>query len=486
MKKKPAFGKRFARVAVLISTVLMAVLFVVALVLYHNRNSLRTDRAQQAAQNGDYEKAVSLLSGAERDEQTEETLTEYRYQLALSYLNGGKPNDALTIFSQLGDYRDSRSRITECKYAAAALLYDKGEFEAAKDAFFALAGYSDALDRYDACRYAIADQTEQTDPKEAFTLFRALGSFSDAKQRSEAIAVRLTGETDPEFAVNAMLGISNETLEQMRTLSAIREAMPRNRLAVGFYHTVGLKPDGTAVACGRNQEGQCDVSAWSDLIAIDCGAYHTVGLRRDGTVVATGRNTEGQCNTADWTDVTAVVCTDYNTLGLKADGTVVSAGFQEFPTLSGWRNIALLGGGSYAVCAVTADGQVLSSHDAMRSETMRDCVAIDVSTGYCIGLSADGALSGANASVPDWTDLVAVSAGSTGYLALTKDGSVPSHWFRSRDALDFSDLSGAVAIAAGGTHCAVLLKDGSVVVRGSNAFGECDAASWNLGATPLD
>ena len=122
----------------------------------------------------------------------------------------------------------------------------------------------------------------------------------------------------------------------------------------------------------------------------------------------------------------------------------------------------------------------------MRSETMRDCVAIDVSTGYCIGLSADGALSGANASVPDWTDLVAVSAGSTGYLALTKDGSVLSHWFRSRDALDFSDLSGAVAIAAGGTHCAVLLSDGSVVVRGSNAFGECDAASWNLGTTPLD
>jgi tetratricopeptide (TPR) repeat protein len=486
MKKKHAFGKRFARMTVLISTILMAVLFVVAAILYHNRTKLLTDGARQAAESGDYEKAVSLLSSAERDEQSEETLTEYRYQLALSYLNNGNPADALTLFSQLGEYRDSRERITECRYRAAELLYEKGEYEAAKDAFFALAGYSDALDRYDACRYAIADQTEPADPKEAFTLFRALGGYGDAKARSEAIAVRLTGESDPEYAVNAMLGISNEMLEEMRSLSKIREALPKNRLAVGFYHTVGLRSDGTAIAAGRNTEGQCDVSGGSNLVAIDCGAYHTVGLRSDGTVVAAGRNTEGQCSVSEWTGITAVVCTDYNTLGLKADGTVVSTGFQDYPTLSGWRNVARIGGGSYAVCAVTEDGQYLSSHAAMRSETVRDCIEVDPSTGYCIGLSADGTLSGVNAAMPGWTDLVAISAGSTGYLGLTKDGQVLSYWFRARDAIDFSDLQNAVAIAAGGTHSAVLLSDGSVAARGANDFGECDVASWNLGATALD
>lgn len=486
MKKKHAFGKRFARHTVLISTVLMAALFIAALILYKNRTGLLTDRAHKAADEGDYEKAVSLLSSAERDAQSEETLTEYRYRLALSYLENGRPNDAKTLFSQLGDYRDSRARITECSYRAAELLYEQGEYEAAKDAFFALAGYSDALDRYDACRYAIADQTESADPNEAFKLFRALGSYADAKVRAEAIAVRLTGETDPEFAVNAMLGISNETLEEMRSLAAVREALPKNRLAVGFFHTVGLKSDGAAIAAGRNQEGQCDVSGWSDLVAIDCGAYHTVGLKSDGTVVAAGRNSEGQCDVSGWSGITAIVCTDYGTLGLKSDGTVVSAGFRDDSTLSGWRGVAHLGGGSYAVCAVTTDGQLLSSHAAMRSETVRDCIAVDVSTGYCIGLNADGSLSGVNTAVPDWSDLVSISAGSTGYLGLTKDGLVLSHWFRSRDALDFSDLQNAVAIAAGGTHCAILLSDGSVVVRGTNDFGECDAASWNLGETKLD
>ena len=47
--------------------------------------------------------------------------------------------------------------------------------------------------------------------------------------------------------------------------------------------------------------------------------------------------------------------------------------------------------------------------------------------------------------------------------------------------MDF-DLSGVVAIAAGGTHIAVLLEDGRVVVRGDNAFGQCDTAGWSLAA----
>ena len=447
MSKKKPFGKKFARRAVLISTVLMAVLFVAALILYRNRTGLLTGSASRAAEKGDFEKAISLLEAAESTEESEATLTEYRYQLAMSYLDNGRPGDALTLFSQLGDYKDSRSRITECKYRAAELLYDAGEYEAAKNAFYALAGYSDALDRYDACRYAIADRTEADDANEAFRLFYALGGYADAKDRAGAIAMRLTGETDAEFAINSMLGISNETLEQMRSLSSIRDALPKNRLAVGFYHTVGLRADGTAAAAGRNDEGQCDVSGWTDVIAI--------------------------------------VCTDYTTLGLRSDGTIVSTGFQDYETLSGWRGITVLGGGSYAVCGVTASGQVLSSHAAMRSETMRDCIAIDVSTGYCIGLSADGTLSGANVTPPAWTDLVAISASGTGYLALDRDGRVLAHWFRSRDAIDFSDLSGAVAIAAGGTHCAVLLSDGTVITRGSNTCGECDTASWNLGATVL-
>ncbi len=33
-------------------------------------------------------------------------------------------------------------------------------------------------------------------------------------------------------------------------------------VAAGLYHTVGLKSDGTVVAVGLNDDGQCDVESW--------------------------------------------------------------------------------------------------------------------------------------------------------------------------------------------------------------------------------
>ena len=112
---------------------------------------------------------------------------------------------------------------------------------------------------------------------------------------------------------------------------------------------------------------------------------------------------------------------------------------------------------------------------------MTDVIALDVSTGYCVGLRSDGSLLCTVRPLP-WTDIVAISAGSTGILALDREGTVHSYWFRDRDAIECSDLSSVAAIAAGGTHCAFLLSDGTVVTRGENTFGECDTAAWNLGA----
>ena len=68
-------------------------------------------------------------------------------------------------------------------------------------------------------------------------------------------------------------------------------------------HVVGLRSDGTVVAVGRDKEGQCSVSGWTDIVAVAAGGYHTVGLRSDGTVVATGRNDYGQCDLSDWTNI---------------------------------------------------------------------------------------------------------------------------------------------------------------------------------------
>ncbi len=481
-KERP-FEKAFVRRAILFSTVAMMILAAVGLILNGRRETILMKRAEQAAARGDYEKAISELESAEKSDEVEANLQQYRYALAKKTLAAGDTDRAETLFSQLGGYEDSRTMILECRYVAAEQALAVGNVEDAKDRFYALSGYRDAPDRYDGCRYAIAEKTAVTDPEAGFNLFWALGGYSDARDRAAAIARQITGEEDETLAVNRMLGIPEEQTEETDPLLTARERVPRGKLTVGFYHTVGLKDDGTVLAAGRNDEGQCDVSGWTGVTAVACGAYHTVGLKADGTVVATGRNDEGQCDVSGWTGVVAVACADYNTLALLSDGTVLTAGYQPFTELSGWKNIISLSAGSYGAVGISADGRVFCSHPSMRSEDLAGAVAADVSTGYCVALMENGAVVHTAADL-SWENAVAVSASSTGTLALTADGAVLCYWFRARDALDFSDVTDAVAISAGATHTAVLLSDGTVLTRGLNDQSQCDTADWNLGATP--
>jgi hypothetical protein len=52
-------------------------------------------------------------------------------------------------------------------------------------------------------------------------------------------------------------------------------------VAGGGYHSLGLKSDGTIVAWGNNNSGQCNVPAPNaDFIAVAGGGYHSLGLKR--------------------------------------------------------------------------------------------------------------------------------------------------------------------------------------------------------------
>ena len=53
---------------------------------------------------------------------------------------------------------------------------------------------------------------------------------------------------------------------------------------------------------GLNDDGQCDVSGWTDIIAVSAGSYNTVGLKSDGTVAA-GSNENNRSNVTGWKDI---------------------------------------------------------------------------------------------------------------------------------------------------------------------------------------
>ena len=176
------------------------------------------------------------------------------------------------------------------KYNDAIALMDEGKYDEAIAAFEALDGYKDSKEMI----YTVAATLEKDGMlAQAAIAFEKLGDFSDAKERSAALWDRIA---------------------------------ERDALAAGYGHTVGLKSDGTVVAVGRNYEGQCDVSGWTDIVAISAGNDHTVGLKSDGTVVAVGDNDSGRCNVSGWADIVAISAGEYHTVGLKSEGTVVAVG----------------------------------------------------------------------------------------------------------------------------------------------------------------
>lgn len=100
---------------------------------------------------------------------------------------------------------------------------------------------------------------------------------------------------------------------------------------------MGLKADGTVVAVGYNEHGQCEVSSWADIVAVSAEWERTVGLKADGTVVTVGYNYRDRCDVSDWTDIVAVSAGSDIVVGLKSDGTVIAVGLLNNEYYNTWR-----------------------------------------------------------------------------------------------------------------------------------------------------
>lgn len=123
----------------------------------------------------------------------------------------------------------------------------------------------------------------------------------------------------------------------------------------GWYDfIIGLKEDGTVIAAGYNDDGQCDVSHWEDITAVSASASFAVGLKKDGTVLFSGYDYDGDMNVEDWTDITQITAGQHIIAGLKRNGTVVAAGpdyygldkvneWTDIVRIQGYRDLGLIG-----------------------------------------------------------------------------------------------------------------------------------------------
>ncbi len=294
--------------------------------------------------------------------------------------------------------------------------------------------------------------------------------------------------TEPNAAVIACGGDSNNTEESTAGVVATGQGSPTNSGKVigwggqvvgvdlsggftsvesGWYHSFGLKADGSIVAWGYNTSGQCNVPLPNTgFIVVAGGHSHSLGLKTDGSIVAWGWNGYGQCNVPlPNTGFAAVAAGFGHSLGVKADGSIVAWGLNNFGQCSipapntGFVAVAA---GSYQSLGLKADGSIVAWGDNRYGQ----CDVPSPNTGF-----------------------VAVAAGWRHSLGLKDDGSIRAWGYNYYGQCNVpTPNSGFVAMVAGrgGDHSLGLKEDGSIVAWGSNYSGQCNIPSPNSGFVAVE
>lgn len=309
---------------------------------------------------------------------------------------------------------------------------------------------------------------------------------------------------------------------KLKVLQKKREEVKKytNLISVEGDHILRLKEDGTVEALGNNEEGQCNVQEWSDIISISTGYLISAGLKKDGTVVATGLNDQGQCEVGEWKNIIAISASVSHVLGLQKDGTVVSTGrigeyeydvpevheFQE--QVEEWKNIILIQANEHGSVGMDQKGKVYGvfynqyegdgniyenglkyKKPLIYQDYSEWSDIVDISIGYYqnIGLKSDGmAVSRGGAAylysnVSDWKDIIQISAGYNHTVGLKSDGTVVAVGANDKNQCDVSEWKDIVAVDSGFYYTVGIKKDGTIVTAGQGCFDEeIDLSDWDL------
>ncbi|HYE31015.1 MAG TPA: fibronectin type III domain-containing protein [Methylomirabilota bacterium] len=176
-------------------------------------------------------------------------------------------------------------------------------------------------------------------------------------------------------------------------------------VGAGGYHNMAVRPDGTIRAWGANNYGQINVPpGLTDVVDVKGGWVHSIALKRDGTVVGWGRGTEGQTTPPPGlTNVVAISSGEYHNLALRSDGTIVGWGYNGFgavniPAELSNNVVAVAAAGLHSM-ALKNDGTVVAWGWNKHGQTdvpagLRDVIAIAGGAEHSLALKSDGTIVG--------------------------------------------------------------------------------------------
>lgn len=107
------------------------------------------------------------------------------YKEANALFESGKYGEALLIYENLGEYKNSPEQVLECKYLLADSIYTSGDFAAAISAYDELGNYKDSTEKATASRYEYACSLLSTgEYSAALELFSAIDTYKDSNEKA--------------------------------------------------------------------------------------------------------------------------------------------------------------------------------------------------------------------------------------------------------------------------------------------------------------
>ena len=244
------------------------------------------------------------------------------------------------------------------------------------------------------------------------------------------------------------------------------EGISYSQVSAGRFHTVLLRSDGQAVACGSNAHGQCRIPPLDEGISysqVSAGVGHTVLLRSDGQAVACGENYDGRCSIPpldEGISYSQVSAGGFHTVLLRSDGQAVACGGKnsrqcDIPPLDHGLSYSQVSAGYRHTVLLRSDGQA----------------------GAC-GENPDG-----RCSIPPLNEGISysqVSAGGFHTVLLRSDGQAVVCGRNSDGQCNIPPLDEGLSysqVSAALSHTVLLRSDGQVVACGQNSDGQCDIPS---------
>jgi hypothetical protein len=130
-------------------------------------------------------------------------------------------------------------------------------------------------------------------------------------------------------------------------------------IAAGFYHSLGLKSDGSIVGWGSDDFGQATPPDGNDYVAIAAGGLHGLALKAHGSIVCWGYNDYGQATAPADSNFAGIGAGYLHSLALKPDGSIVGWGDNGYgqatpPAYGGF--IAIAGGETHSLAIFSSEG----------------------------------------------------------------------------------------------------------------------------------